>query len=80
MIKQLFSAVKAVLEPIAKIVSNVINFLLLLIVYFLGIGPVSIVMKLFGKHFLELKKQNKTSNWHEHKVTKQPLENYYRTF
>lgn len=80
MIKQLFSAVKAVLEPIAKIVSNVINFLLLLIVYFLGIGPVSIIMKLFGKHFLELKKQNKTSNWHEHKVTKQPLENYYRTF
>lgn len=80
MLKKILNTVKAILEPIGLVISNIVNFVLLLVVYFLGIGPVSIIMKLFGKHFLELKKQNKKTNWHEHKVTKQPLESYYRTF
>ena len=78
--QKIWNTIKAILEPIAKVISNIINFILLSIVYFIGIGSVSIVMKLFGKHFLELKKQNKKSNWHEHRVEKQPLEEYYRTF
>ena len=61
-------------------ITNIINFFLLLTAYILGIGIVSVISKLAGKHFLELKKQNKNSNWHEHKVTKQPIEKYYRTF
>ena len=80
MLKKILNAAKAILEPVGAIISNVVNFVLLLIVYSLSIGIVSIIMKLFGKHFLELKKQNKISNWHDHKVSKQPLENYYRTF
>lgn len=60
--------------------TNIINFSLLLLVYILGIGLVSLISKLFGKHFLDIKKQNKNSNWHEHKVTRQPIEKYYRTF
>ena len=46
----------------------------------IGIGIVAIIGKSFGKHFLDIKKQNKNSNWQDHKVTKQPLEKYYRTF
>ena len=80
MIKRLWNLIRTILEPIAKIISNVINFILLSIVYFVGIGIVSLGMKIFGKHFLELKKQNKKSNWHDTKLTKQPLEKYYRTF
>ena len=80
MIKKIWNLIKTVLEPISKTISNVVNFILLSIVYFIGIGIVSISTKIFGRHFLEIKKQNKKSNWHEHKVTKQPLENYYRTF
>lgn len=80
MLKKIWAGIKSVLEPISKTISNVVNFILLLIVYFIGIGIVSISMKLFGKHFLELKKSDKKSNWHEHKITKQPLEQYYRTF
>ena len=79
MLKKIWIAVRNILEPIAKTVSNIVNFILLSIVYFVGIGIVSISMKLSGKHFLELR-QNKRSNWHEHKVTKEPLKNYYRTF
>lgn len=80
MLKKVWNAVKSILEPISKAISNVVNLILLLVVYFVGVGGVSMVMKLFGRHFLELKKQNKKSNWHEHKITKQPLEQYYRTF
>lgn len=80
MFKKIWNIIKSILEPIAKAISSVVNLVLLFIVYFIGIGIVSIIMKLFGKHFLELKKQNKSSNWHEHNLTKQPLEQYYRTF
>lgn len=80
MYKRVFSFIKNLLEPIAKVVSFVVNFALLFIVYFIGIGLTSMVAKLFGKHFLDIKKQNKKSNWIEHKVTKQPLEDYHRTF
>ena len=80
MLKKLWSAVKSVLEPISKIMSSVVNFVLLAIVYFISIGIVSIVSKLFGRHFLALKKQNRKTNWDENKLAKQPLEQYYRTF
>ena len=80
MIKKAWQAIKSVLEPIGKVVSSIVNFILLFVVYFIGVGLVSIAMKIFGKHFLELKKQNRKSNWHEHKITKEPIEKYYRTF
>mgnify|MGYP001579666641 CR=1 FL=1 len=80
MIKTIWDFIKGVLEPFARAISSIVNFILLSIVYFIGIGPVSVLMKLFGKHFLELKKHNRKSNWDDHKVTKQPLEQYYRTF
>lgn len=80
MAKEIWNALKSILEPVAKIVSSIVNLVLLSLVYCIGIGSVSIISKIFGKHFLELKKQNKKSNWHEHKLEKQPLEKYYRTF
>ena len=79
-LKKIWNAIKSVLEPVANAVNAVVNLILLLLVYFIGIASVSIIMKLSGKHFLELKKQNRKSNWHEHKLTKQPLEQYHRTF
>ncbi|MBI4451992.1 hypothetical protein HY637_01055 [Candidatus Woesearchaeota archaeon] len=75
-----FKGVKRGFGDFSHLINNIINFFLLLIVYIVGIGPVSAISKLFGKHFLDIKRQNKASNWHEHKVTKQPIEKYYRTF
>ena len=80
MIGKIWNFIKKVLEPVSKIISGIVNFILLAFVYFIGIGIVSISAKIFGKHFLEIKKRNKKSNWDEHKVTKEPLEKYYRTF
>ena len=80
MLKDVWSSLKPVLEPVGKALSSIVNFVLLGLVYFIGIGVVSTASKLFRKHFLELKKTDKKSNWHEHRVEKQPLEKYYRTF
>ena len=75
-----FKGIQQGFKNFSYTLTNIINFSLLSIVYFIGIGIVSVISKLSGRHFLDLKKQNKASNWHEHKVTKQPLEKYFRTF
>lgn len=80
MLGKVFGAIKKAMEAVGKMISNIVNFILLSLVYFVGIGPVAMISKLTGKHFLELKKQNRKSNWHEHKVEKEALEKYFRTF
>lgn len=41
-----------------------VNLIVLTLVYLLGIGPTSVVAKIFGKHFLSLKiVRNKKSYW-----------------
>ena len=79
MYKKIFNTIKDVLKQIAKTISTIINFILLGIVYFIAVGAVSIISKLSGKHFLDLNPK-KGSNWTEHKITKEPKENYYRMF
>ncbi len=62
-------------------VTNVVNFILLFIVYFVGIGPTSIVMKLKKKEFLDLRSfKKKETYWVDNKITKQPIDEYYRQF
>ena len=80
MLKKIWGAVKKALEPFSKVMNSIVNFVLLSIVYFAGIGVVSVCAKIFGKHFLELKKNNRKSGWHPHKLEKEALEKYYRTF
>ena len=79
MYKKVFNIIKTVLDQIGRMISAVINFILLGIVYFIAVGFTSIMSKLFGRHFLDLKPK-KGSNWAEHKITKEPKENYYRMF
>ena len=61
-------------------ISAVVNLFLLLIVYVLGIGLVSIPMKLFNKKFLEVRMQGKNSMWKKYKTAEKKLEDYYRTW
>ena len=58
---------------------DIVNFILLSIVYFVGVGSVSIIGKVFRKNFLDLK-SNKKSSWKLRNLSKIPLEEYYRTF
>jgi len=63
-------------------VSTVVNFILLLIVYFVGIGITSIVAKISGKHFLVMKSYDKKSKttWSKIKIKKESLKNFKRMF
>ena len=63
------------------IFTNIVNFLLLSIVYFVGIGPTSIVARIFGKRFLVLKKdRSRDSYWEDYNLGKKEKESYYRQF
>lgn len=60
-------------------ITVIINSILLSFVYFIGVGPTSIIAKLFGKHFLDLK-YSKDSYWSDLNLKKKKLEDYYRQF
>ena len=60
--------------------ATVVNFVLLTIVYIIGVGLTSIVAKAVGKSFLNTKKRRKPSYWEDKNLTKEPKENYYRQF
>ena len=65
-----------------NLIRNTVNFILLSVVYFVGVGPVSLIAKLTGKKFLDLKPTtlHQKSYWKENKVTKQKFEDYTRSF
>lgn len=49
------------MKKIKKVFFVASNFVLLSIVYFVGIGPTAFSAKIFGKSFLLIKNKNKTS-------------------
>ena len=57
---------------------NIVNFALLLFVYILGIGPVSIIGRIFRKEFLDLGDKKKDTCW----IDKEPIKegSNYRMF
>lgn len=62
----------------SHLITDVINFVLLLLVYITGVGIVSVISKISGKHFLDLK--SKGPSWVTRKLKKRPIEEYYRMF
>jgi len=62
-------------------ISIIINSVLLLVVYIFGVGITSLIAKIFGKHFLEMKllKKEKTY-WSNLNLKKKPIDEYYRQF
>lgn len=63
------------------IIAGLINFILLALVYFLGVGLTFIAAKLFRRHFLALKRPKAAASyWLDFNLTKESKENYYRQF
>ncbi len=77
-IKIFFMGLKQGFRNFSHIIADIINFILLFFVYVFGIGIVSAISKLFGKHFLDLK--SKGSSWKIRDLKKMPIEEYYRSF
>ena len=55
------------------------NFILLLPVYILGVGLVSLIARIVGKHFLNIKKEKKKTYWDD-KTERPKFEDFYRQF
>lgn len=60
-------------------VTNVVNFIILLIVYILGIGLSAIVARVVGKKFLDLS-HNKDSYWVTTPIGTEDKDEYYRMY
>ena len=78
-LKQFFNGFQKGIKSFSDNITSIINFLLLSIVYLIGVGLTSIVAKIFSKHFLDMKKK-KDSYWHNLKLKNKPIEEYYRQF
>lgn len=79
--KNFFSGIKTGFKNFSVLVSDIINLVLLVMVYFFGVGLTSIVAKVFRRHFLDLKKPtNKSSYWLDLNLGKESKDNYYRQF
>ena len=76
-----FSEFKEGQKSFGETIAILVNSLLLSLVYFIGVGGTSIIAKIFGKHFLDLKinKQNK-SYWEDLNLDKESLEESYKQF
>ena len=62
----------------SHVITDAVNFVMLFFLYLIGIGIVSIVSKLLGKRFMDLKSSG--SSWVIRKLKKRPIEEYYRLF
>jgi len=78
-LKQFFNGFQKGIKGFSDNIITIINFLLLSIVYLVGVGLTSISAKIFGKHFLDMKKK-KDSYWHNLKLKNKDIEEYYKPF
>ena len=62
-------------------VVNIVNLILLLIVYLLGVGLTSLVAKIFNKHFLDIAHRTRSSRiksyWKDKKQETKDYDNQY---
>ena len=61
-------------------ISVIINSILLTMVYFIGVGITSIVAKLVGKHYLDIRKSKKDTYWANLNLKNKSIEYCYKQF
>jgi large-conductance mechanosensitive channel len=73
-----------ILSPLNKIwfkfgilLGNVVSPIIMGVVFFLIVTPISITMKLFGKNFLNLKKDKKKTYWIKKNEIKSRMDNQF---
>ena len=68
-------------KDFGHLINNIINSLLLTVLYFIAIGPTSIILKIVKKRLLLLKKsENSATYWTDYNLKSEPEDNYYRQF
>ena len=80
-IKIFFRGFKNGMGNFGKNVAIIVNSILLLIVYLIGVGATSLIARIFKKHFLDLKISEKEKTyWSDLNLKKRPIQEYYRQF
>ena len=64
----------------SKTISSVVNFVLLFIIYIFGIGVVSIIAKICGKHFIKYSYNKDITYWEELNLGKKYYDEYKKEF
>jgi len=81
LVKPFVKGVKKGFKDFGLGITAIVNAILLTLVYVIGVGLTAIVAKIFGKHFMDVKKQkNIKTYWKELNLKKEPTDNYYRQF
>lgn len=79
--KRFFSGLKEGFKEFGENIARIVNSVLLSLVYFIGVGPTSLVAKITRKSFLDTKIDKKAkSYWSTLNLRKKPKEDYYRLF
>jgi len=77
-IRYFYKGFKEGLRIHAQDISTVLNALILMFVYFFGVGFTSLISKIFRKHFLDIKTQKKAkSYWSVLNLGKKQRNEYY---
>lgn len=78
--REFFDGFKIGVKTFNQTITAIINTILLTFVYVVGIGIPSIIAKLFGKHFLDIKPSKKDTYWSDLNIKTKPLNEYYKQF
>lgn len=80
-LNEFFSDLKKGQKEFGEDIGNLINAILLTIVYLVGVGFTFFFAKIFRKKFLDTEiDKNSKSYWEDLNLSKEPIERYYRQF
>jgi len=79
-LNQIFKEFHQGMKDFTLLISMIVNSILLLAVYLLGVGLTSLIAKISGKQFLLLKKKKTSTYWEDLNLKKRELKEYYRQF
>jgi len=79
MTKTFFSGIKQGMHVFGTNIALIVNTLLLLIVYLIGVGMTSLIARIAKKRFLDIS-LDKETYWKSLNLKKKPMEEYYRQF
>jgi large-conductance mechanosensitive channel len=79
--KLFFAGFKHGMQKFGQLIGQIVNFVLLISIYFIAIGLTSLMAKFSGKHFLDFEiKSEVETYWQDINLGKKPIEKYYKQF
>jgi hypothetical protein len=68
------------MKDFGELIGTLVNTVLLMVVYIVGVGITAILAKIVSKNFLEKKKKGSETYWNDLDIKTKPIKEYYRQF